>query len=114
MSLQIKKTEDLKQVLKNAKGENIDLYQHLLEVFDILIKHYPDQALDKLEEVSYLKKTNANLEDFLTFERKNHSGQSSDDFIQKAKKLFEIPKGEGDEEAPAELPAVGNVPDLLT
>ena len=51
------KFDNLKTLLrniKNAKGE--DLYAHLQEVFKVLILHYPDNALEKLEEVSFLLK----------------------------------------------------------
>jgi hypothetical protein len=48
--------DHLKQILKDAKGEGTDLYTHLLEVFNVLILHYPEDSLDKLEEVSYLVK----------------------------------------------------------
>lgn len=64
------KFEGLKAMLKNIKsegGKGKDLYAHLQEVFKHLILHYPDQALEKLEEVSYLLKHQGNLktEDFL-------------------------------------------------
>lgn len=50
--------------VKNAKGE--DLYTHLQAVFKILILHYPDNAIEKLEEVSFLLK-NANKYDIEKF-----------------------------------------------
>jgi hypothetical protein len=47
----------LKIILKNIKGsKGNDLFTHLQEVFKILILHYPDNALEKLEEVSFLLK----------------------------------------------------------
>ena len=52
----MKSVESLKQILKDSKGEGSDLYSHLLEVFNTLILHYPDDALEKLEEVSWLTK----------------------------------------------------------
>ena len=58
----------LQTILKNVKSsKGNDLYGHLQECFKRLILHYPDQALGKLEEVSYLLK-NADthqIEDFL-------------------------------------------------
>ena len=108
------KIEELKLILKNAKGDNTDLYSHLLEVFNILILHYPDDALDKLEEVSYLKKKNANLEEYLLLEKRWAQGKIHPDFIAQAKKLFELPKGEDGDDEVVELPVVGSVPDLLT
>jgi 23S rRNA U2552 (ribose-2'-O)-methylase RlmE/FtsJ len=51
------KFEEMKTVLKNIKSsKGKDLYTHLQEVFKNLILHYPDQSLEKLEEVSYLLK----------------------------------------------------------
>lgn len=53
----VKQYDNLKTLLKNAKSTSgNDLYSHLQEVFKKLILHYPDQAFDKLEEVSYLLK----------------------------------------------------------
>ena len=42
------------RAIKSTKGD--DLLTHLQNVFKVLILHYPDQALEKLEEVSYLLK----------------------------------------------------------
>jgi hypothetical protein len=58
-------------LLKNAKSTNgDDLFNHLNEVFNKLILHFPTQAYDKLEEVSYLLKHKARLNtgDFLVLE----------------------------------------------
>lgn len=51
------KFNGLKALLSGIKGsDGQDLFAHLQEVFKKLILHYPDQALEKLEEVSYLLK----------------------------------------------------------
>lgn len=51
----IKDVESYKKLLKDMKGaKGDDLYTHLVEVFGYLMRHYPDNALDKIEEVSYL------------------------------------------------------------
>ena len=51
------KFEGLKIILKNIKSnKGNDLFTHLQEVFKILILHYPENALEKLEEVSFLLK----------------------------------------------------------
>lgn len=51
------KFDNLKTLLKNVKNQKgEDLYTHLQEVFKVLILHYPDNALEKLEEVSFLLK----------------------------------------------------------
>lgn len=44
-----------------AKDGKTHLGKHLNEVFKKLIVHYPDQALDKFEEVSYLMKHGKDL-----------------------------------------------------
>jgi adenine deaminase len=60
--------------LKGAKSTSgADLFAHLQEVFKKLILHYPADALEKIEEVSYLlKHQQANgglkVEDFLQLE----------------------------------------------
>jgi len=57
--------------LKNIKSsKGTDLYSHLQEVMKKLILHYPNQALEKLEEVSYLVKNEDThkIEDFLKVE----------------------------------------------
>ena len=74
----MKQFENLKTLLKNAKSQQgQDLFAHLQDVFKKLIMHYPDQALDKLEEVSYLLKKEheiISLEDFLvTEDSRNYS-----------------------------------------
>jgi len=62
----------LKNLLRGAKSTSgNDLFGHLQETFKKLILHYPgEQALDKLEEVSYLLKHHGTLkvEDFLQLE----------------------------------------------
>lgn len=61
------KFDNLKTLLKNIKNaRGDDLYTHLQSVFKILILHYPDNALEKLEEVSFLLK-NANKYDIEKF-----------------------------------------------
>ena len=86
--------------------------------------HYPDQALEKLEEVSYLLKHNDvhKLEDFLKvsdFRNYKDVCCEMNAYIEKMKTQFGARKapGEGeeggDDEPPEEVPAVGLVPDLL-
>ena len=51
------KFEGLKIILKNiTSNKGNDLFTHLQEVFKLLILHYPENALEKLEEVSFLLK----------------------------------------------------------
>ena len=116
---QVKQFDNLKTLLKNAKSTTgKDLFQHLQEVFKKLIIHYPDQALDKLEEVSYLVK-NSNthtMADYLEIEDKRNYKEFADSlsgYISKMEKLFEGPKAEEEGDEPPEVGPVGNVPDLL-
>lgn len=116
------KFESLQSVLKNLRGsKGVDLYAHLQEVFQKLILHYPDQALDKLEEVSYLikNKDTLKLEDFLKitdFRDYKEVCTQMDGYINEMKNQFGAKKAPGDgeeEEAPEEVPPVGLVPDML-
>ena len=54
----IKEHDRLKQVLTEAKHKTQmkNLYDHIVEVMDFLIVNYPNDALVKFEEVSYLIK----------------------------------------------------------
>ena len=112
----------LKTILKNVKSaKGSDLYTHLQEVIKQLILHYPDQALDKLEEVSYLLK-NADTIDIEKFLKVNDMRNykdvccAMDAYITQMKNTFGVRKvpAEGEEEeAPEEQAPVGFVPDLL-
>ena len=119
-----KKFGDLKKILKEIKSKDgIDLFTHLQSVFKKLILHYPDQALEKLEEVSYLLKHNDvhKLEDFLKvsdFRNYKDVCGEMNGYIEKMKTQFGAKKAaaegeEAEEEAPEEVAAVGLVPDLL-
>lgn len=117
------KFEGLKAILKNIKGaDGSDLYGHLQTVFKQLILHYPDQALEKLEEVSYLTKHSKDLkmETFLKMsDVRNYKNISEEmkDYIKTMKTAFGAPKTEGEEgeeEAEPEAAApVGLIQDLL-
>lgn len=85
-----------------------------------MILHYPDNALEKLEEVSFLLK-NANQYDIDKFLKTSDIRSykdvcaQMDDYISMMKKQFGVPKPAGDDEAEevAEAEPVGQVPDLL-
>jgi len=106
--------------MKSSKGD--DLYTHLQEVFKKLILHYPSQAYDKLEEVSYLLRhaDKHKIEDFLKVQDfRNYKDVCSemDAFINAMRYQFgaKKPAAEGEEEAePEEVPPTGFVPDLVT
>jgi radial spoke head protein 4/6 len=113
----------LKTILKNIKSaKGLDLYQHLQEVFKKLILHYPDQSLEKLEEVSYLLKS-ADPEQIKKFlkisDMRNYKDicEQMADYIAIMRETFGSKKsgGDGDEEEaePEAAAPVGYVPDLL-
>ena len=119
-SIQVKQFENLKTLLKNVKSsQGQDLYQHIQEVFKQLVLHYPDQALEKLEEVSYLLKhqsASLNINDFLLLEENRSTKEHSDalqEYISKLEAHFSRPKGDEEGEEPAEPGPINNVPDLL-
>ena len=120
-SIHVKQFENLKTLLKNVKSsQGTDLYSHLQEVFKCLIMHYPDQALDKLEEVSYLLKhqsASLKLQDFLVTEESKNIKDHCDallEYIAKLEQHFPRPKtGEEEGEEAAEAGPIGNVPDLM-
>jgi hypothetical protein len=70
----VKQYDNLKNLLKGAKSASgNDLFAHLSETFKRLILHFPgDQALDKLEEVSYL----------LKHQQPNSGGLKIEDYLQ--------------------------------
>ena len=113
----------MKTILKNIKSaKGLDLYQHLQEVFKKLILHYPDQSLEKLEEVSYLLKS-ADPEQIKKFlkisDMRNYKDicEQMADYIAIMRETFGSKKsgGDGDEEEaePEAAAPVGYVPDLL-
>lgn len=62
MSYMLKDVESTKRLLSDMTDTSgKDLYQHLSEVFGYLMVHYPEEALDKFEEVSYLCKNKDSL-----------------------------------------------------
>lgn len=118
MASMLKDVQSYKKLLKDMKSTSgDDLYSHLVEVFGHLMRHYPEEALDKIEEVSFLckNKQNYDIKQFLRLAEETrhlHGTQALRDYAAKAIKLFEKPKLEEDEEPPEKAP-VGNVPDLL-
>ena len=118
------KFSNLKKILKEIKStKGTDLFAHLQEVFKKLILHYPDQALEKLEEVSYLLKHADvhQIENFLKvsdFRNNKDVCSEMNAYIDMMKTQFGAKKAaegeEGEEEAAAEeLPPCGLVPDLM-
>ncbi len=84
-----------------------------------MILHYPQDALDKIEEISYLLKHKQEkpiqkwllVEEFWNFKK---SCANKADFIEKSRKYFELPQPEEEGQEAPEQPAVNQVPDLLS
>lgn len=54
---------DIKTYLMREQPAEKDLYKHLSSVMNHVVKHCPEDGLNKLEEISYLQKLNdKNLE----------------------------------------------------
>ena len=113
---------DCKAASKAAQQQN--LYEHVIEVMNMLVVHYPNDALNKLEEVSYLVKTgdSSRLEEFLRVNAKKNYAVPSDKptakatnlAINHARALLGASEGaQNEDEEETSGPAVGNVPDLL-
>eukprot|EP00352_Strombidinopsis_acuminata_P005511 CAMPEP_0176367080 /NCGR_PEP_ID=MMETSP0126-20121128/21624_1 /TAXON_ID=141414 ORGANISM="Strombidinopsis acuminatum, Strain SPMC142" /NCGR_SAMPLE_ID=MMETSP0126 /ASSEMBLY_ACC=CAM_ASM_000229 /LENGTH=152 /DNA_ID=CAMNT_0017724747 /DNA_START=11 /DNA_END=469 /DNA_ORIENTATION=- len=69
----LKEYQDLKGLLRNAKaGNENNLYEHIVEVMNHIIVHSPEEALNNLEEISFLLKNENretfNMEQFLNLE----------------------------------------------
>jgi len=101
------KFKTLQSALKGLKDTQSgrDLYAHLQDVFKMLILHYPDQALHKLEEVSYLLKhaDKFQLEQFLKLkDMRNYKDVCAqmDAYIKQMQEVFggKKPPAEGEEE----------------
>jgi hypothetical protein len=116
------KFDGLKSILKNIKSsKGKDLYTHLQEVFKNLILHYPDQSLEKLEEVSYLLKNadSYQIEQFLKIaDMRNYKDICTQmaDYTKMMQAQFggkAAVDGEEEAEEAAEAAPVGFVPDLL-
>lgn len=89
-----KTQEHLHRVLGSAAdldNENT-VAEHMQKVFTVLIESYPDCALQKLEEVSYLIRNGHDLTKFLTVGGLNRDykeqAKDLDEFIKKTQPLF--------------------------
>ena len=94
----------------NRKG--LSLLQHIKRVFKMLVQHYPNNSLEKVEEVSYLLKhaDSHHIDEFLRIEDKRNYdtvAQSMADHIAQVESMFAGPKAP--EEDPEAVPEVGPV-----
>lgn len=121
----IKEHERLNEVLRQAKQKNSlnNLYDHLTEVLDKLVVNYPDQALEKLEEVSYLikHKSAVDISQFLKLHDESlacrHDDQTAaatSDFIKFTRKAFKAETGEDEEGEESQAAPLGFVPDIVS
>ena len=119
---------EIKAYLMREQPADKDLYKHLAKVMNHIVKHCPEDGLNKLEEISYLSKLNdKTVEDkFLkTSVSKAYAAPTDEKTAQvtsalaeSTKTLFvsnkldltvEQVKKEGGDDGPT---AVGNMPDL--
>lgn len=112
----LKEYDDLKKILKSSDGR--ELYSHLIECFNNLILYYPDDALDKFEEVSYLLKheDKSKLRQFLNLDNPKDFKTMTEckkNYVDKAASLFPRKVEEGGEDGePQEQPAAGKLSNL--
>lgn len=74
-----------------SKDKNDNLLDHMGDVFGKIINHFPKNAVEKFEEVSYLTKQKADLSTYLKVEEnRNYTemANSQKDFIAKGMTQF--------------------------
>jgi radial spoke head protein 4A len=101
----IKEYDDLKKILKSSDGR--ELYSHLIECFNNLVLYYPDDALNKLEEISYLLKAEdkSKIREFLNLDNKKDIKTMTEcqkQYAELAAGLFKgkAEGGDGEDDAP--------------
>lgn len=111
-------TDNLRKVLKacaNKEGEG-NLEDHIQKVFNFLIQHYPSQALEKLEEASYLLKTDQDITKFMKISCNHDYSNLAKDleaYSAEMQKHFAQPQPEEEGGDVPEIAPVGFVADLL-
>lgn len=96
----LKDFDQMRAILRSSKSkEGQDLFAHLTDIMNHISTHCPDQAMDKLEEISYLikNKENIDMSQFLKVaEDRKYSqadkclAEQTKDAIIKARKFFEV------------------------
>ena len=87
------------------KDNKTDLAEHVQNVMDVLIDSYPDEAIKRFEEVSYLLKKGEDLSKFLKVkDERNYSELAGclSEYIEKGQGLFKAPVAEEEGEEPPE------------
>ena len=92
--------QDLKTCLSKQKKGDKDLYKHVSSVMSHIVKHCPQDALNKVEEVSYLikHKDSIPMDQFLKTSMAKDYAQPSDPrtiettkpYIDKSKTFFAV------------------------
>lgn len=96
-------------------NEGDSIQSHLNRIFNVMILHYPNNSLERFEEVSYLIKNRMDLKEYLKIEEiRTYSEVAKNEleYVARATKFFPktsaISGEEGGEEADAGAP-IGTV-----
>ena len=103
------------ELIRSASGES--LYAHLQKVFEKLILHNPDRALERFEEISYMVKQGMDLNEFLKCEDIRDYKQVANDREDYCKKIaphFAQPEADDDGNIPQPDPLATSVQDLMS
>lgn len=116
MSKLLQEYDDLKKILKSSSGR--ELYSHLIECFNNLILYYPDDALDKLEEISYLLKDDdkTKIRQFLNLDNPKDNKTMTlcqKEYIEKVSALFPQKQEGGDPDDEPATQTAGKLSNLL-
>ena len=123
----IKQHDKLRIMLTNQKNESKlkSLYDHIIDVLDFIVVNYPNEALLKFEEVSYLLKSGdtKKLHKFLSTEVQRQYARNdarvakeTARFVAFSNQLFATGTAtgaEGEEAEAATNAPVGFIPDLI-
>ena len=83
--------------VRSASGES--LYSHLQKIFEHMILHNPDKALERFEEISYMIKQGMDPNEFLRCEDNRDYSQVANDRKEYCKKIApHFAQPEADEE----------------
>ena len=93
---------------KNKSGTG-DLSEHLQKMFNFFIQHYPGQALQKFEEVSYLIKQGQDISKYLKIDN-DHDYRQLAANVEEYSKIMQVRfAGPQPEEEGGEVPEVAPV-----
>ena len=117
--------QDLDKVLKKKLSGEQNIYDHVVQVIDRIVRSCPDKAVERFEEISYLVKQHnqSRLESFVRcFDKRDYAchckdmAQSTEASIEELRKLFTssapVADADGEEAAGSSGPVLGLVQDL--